>query len=795
MTKTRLTVALISLTLIPLELIWTRIMSAEFFYTFAFLILSVAILGLGLGGLAVRLVIRLGQVKHVGTYLWLAALCAATGPALVFQLAPDFSTLFTSWVTIGKLILAILILMSSYFFGGMALAGIFRNHSTDIARLYMADLLGAGLGVLVAIAAMNFFGTPQASFLVALPILMAALLVSRGVARVIPVGLIGLLIFLSPRAGAFLELPRPERAPILFTHWDALSKIKVYDFSEEYRGLNIDNVANSPVYRFDGNWDEVDPDSVEWSIDVSYLISQFDSCVFLSLGAGGGSDVLQALVEGATEVHAVEVNDYINHLMLVDDTTGYVRSRTPAADSADVDSTAGEIGPMLSVAAFSGHIYRDPRVKVVSEDARAYVRRFQNKFDVIYSLSSNSWAALASGSFALAENYLFTTEAFMDYWQALSDSGFMTMEHQVYMPRLVSEIVEALTRLGVSPVTDHFAVYDLPQMRRKLVLISKRPLTDQIRSRAFGPLTDERFAQIHLLFPPANDSLRDNQYVRIISQGWQQESDSAGIDISPVTDNRPFVAQMGLWKNFTAEQKAKVNPYAEFSGFPLTKAMLVIVLGVVILIGIPVNLLPYLKTGPRLRPVPWLYFFAIGIAFMAVEVVLIQQFSLLIGPSLYGFATVLLTLLVASGLGSRWVARFGDRTPFVAIALWLGLNVLLFPGVVSLVGGWPLWPRLIVAAALLFPLGFFMGMPFPKATLRVGELVDWGFAVNGTASVLGSVLALMVSFTWGFSVALLLAALIYLGALALLIRHPAWSAPTSPQTPDHATQAVRQEGA
>ena len=106
----------------------------------------------------------------------------------------------------------------------------------------------------------------------------------------------------------------------------------------------------------------------------------------------------------------------------------------------------------------------------MTEDARAYVRRFENKFDVIYSLSSNSWAALASGSFALAENYLFTTEAFIDYWHALSDSGFMMMEHQVYAPRLVTEVVDALTRIGVDKPLDHFAVYDLPKMRRTMIL-------------------------------------------------------------------------------------------------------------------------------------------------------------------------------------------------------------------------------------------------------------------------------------------------------------------------------------
>ena len=118
---------------------------------------------------------------------------------------------------------------------------------------------------------------------------------------------------------------------------------------------------------------------------------------------------------------------------------------------ASVIDFGDEEGVLITSDRYSGHIYRDPRVRVVSEDARTYVRRHEGRFDVIYSLSSNTWAALGSGSFAFAESYLFTTEAFRDYWRALSDEGFLSMEHQVYMPRLVSAVLEALDDLGVEP--------------------------------------------------------------------------------------------------------------------------------------------------------------------------------------------------------------------------------------------------------------------------------------------------------------------------------------------------------
>jgi hypothetical protein len=693
---------------------------------------------------------------------------------------------------IGKFILVSALLMSPFFCGGMALALLFKHHHRDMPRLYMADLLGAGLGVPAVIWVMNQFGTPVAAFLTALPVLFASVWTSRGLQRGVPLLLMAGALAVSPWAEDLLEVEREERARVIYKHWDAMSKIKVYDFDGVYRGLNIDNVANSPVYPFDGNWATADTAEAEWGIDVSYLIGRFDSCTFLSLGAGGGTDVLQALIEGATEVHAVEVNRHINHMMLHGDPSGYLPYEPPPVDSAASDSSsdsavsdmpdtipadtanADSAHRVITLAEYSGHIYRDPRVRVVTEDARAYVRRHKGRFDVIFSLSSNSWAALASGAMALAENYLFTTEAFVDYWEALSDSGFMMMEHQVYMPRLVTEVMHALDQSGVVDVGAHFAIYDLPQMRRKMMLLSKQPLTDNIRHFAFGELTPERFEAIHLLYPPAHDSLQHNLFNRIVTEGWRQAADSARVEISPVTDDRPFIAQMGLWRNVKRENLERVIPYADFYGFPLSQLIILTILAIVIILVLPLNLLPYLFGGPQLRFAPWSYFFLIGLAFMAVEVVLIQKYGLLIGPSLYSIATVLLTLLIAAGLGSRVSNRIPDVVAFAGIVLWLLLDAFIFRHLIYTFGDLGQAARILVTALLILPLGFFMGMPFPKATRRVRELIDWGFAVNGAASVLGATLVLLVAFRYGFTVALAGAAGVYLLAYLVWTARRAW---------------------
>jgi hypothetical protein len=169
-----------------------------------------------------------------------------------------------------------------------------------------------------------------------------------------------------------------------------------------------------------------------------------------------------------------------------------------------------------------------------------------------------------------------------------------------------------------------------------------------------------------------------------------------------------------------------------------------------------------------------MYFGLIGAAFMIVEVVLIQRYTLFIGASTYSIAVVLITLLVASGIGSRFSARVGAFTAFAGIVVWLLLEITVLRPLTNALAGLSLAPRVLASAALVFPLGFFMGMPFPKAGVRVKELVDWGFAVNGVASVLGATAAVALAFTIGLSATLAVAAVLYAGAFGLLRTASRW---------------------
>lgn len=738
-------IALMSVSLISLEIVWTRIFSAEFYYTFAFLILSLSILGLGLGALALRLFAPVFRSKNAtGILLLITSLLALTGPSVVLNIKLDFSRLFTDTEMIWKFLLTVFLLSSTFFAGGIALAKLFRDNCGDMPRLYMADLIGAGSGALLAIVLMNTFGTPWASFLICLPLIMASFLALERWYRYAEIVPLTLMVVMISYSHTLLNPPRKERAPVVYQYWDAMAKIKIYNYGKDSRGINIDNMANTPVHYFDGNWNR--PDSMKFDFGIFSLknfIKPKSSCTVLSLGSGGGGEVLQALQEGAKEIHAVEVNPKINS-MLKD----------------------GELSD------FSGKIYKDPRVKVITEDGRTYVRRYRNKFDLITSFSSNTFAALASGSFALAENYLFTTEAFEDYYCALTNNGVFYMEHQMYMPKVVSEVIEALNNLGVKNPQGHIAVYDLPKHHRNLLILSKEPLTKAFIDTAVVKLDKDTYPYIRLLYP-ACDSARGNLINKIISNGWKNEALKSQIDISPCNDDRPYIAQLGLWKNVDLSKVKEISPY-EFRGFPISKLIISTILIIICLLVLPLMLLPYLKKSEKLKMAPWLYFFAIGAAFMIVEVVLIQRYTLFIGASSYSFVVILLTLLLSSGIGSRYSSRFNDSVPFYGIIILLVLEMVLFRSVTGLLTGLSLLPRVVVSMVLIAPLGFFMGMPFPKAAQKVGELIDWGFAVNGVASVIGSTAIILITINYGFNMALVLGLLLYFSAYLLMNRAKSW---------------------
>jgi len=302
--------------------------------------------------------------------------------------------------------------------------------------------------------------------------------------------------------------------------------------------------------------------------------------------------------------------------------------------------------------------------------------------------------------------------------------------------------------------------------------VGKAPLSAEAIQHPFSELDAHDFKVMHRLYPdPAPGA--DPLVARILTRGWREAAAASPTDLSPATDQRPFIALQGQLRNVNAASLRTMGTL-EIKGFPVAKFTVLAVLGITLLLMVPLNLLPYLRRGPRLKAPGWLYFFAIGFAFMALEVVLIQKYTRFIGASSYTIVAILFALLIGCGAGSRFAPRFRDRTPFLAILAWLVLDALVLGRITDALGGLTMALRVAATVVLLAPLAFFMGMPFTKGTARVGELIDWGFAVNGTASVVGSTGILLVSFQWGFPAALAAGGAAYLLAMLLLEGGGSW---------------------
>ena len=721
-------IGLVAAMLVALEIVWTRIFSAEFFYSFAFLVVSLAVFGLGLGALSLRFWPAWATSPQIAALL--ASGTAALGPAAVTRLPIEFVELGRAGGDLALLAAGVGLLLLPYLAGGACCAALLRRHRANAAQIYAADLVGAAGGGAAAIAAMNVFGVPTAAVLCCIP----GTLAGWGPGRYQRAGVLVLLAALGGAAFAADDalVPKaPTKAPVIAERWDAMGRIRVFAHSAAVCGIDIDGAANMLLHRVRGDWREGLPATTpEFALDLRPLIRALAPERVMVVGAGGGSEVMQAIAGGAQRVDAVEVNARLNEML-----------------------TRG------AQAAFFGHLYESAGVEVHSADARVYARQHPAAFDLIISRSSNTFAALSSGAFALAENYLFTIEAFADFYRALTADGVLLIEHQVYVPRLTSAALAALRALGLA-AESHLAVYDLPTQRRQVLVLGRQPLASTLVHATLPALFAAADPASRILHP---SPVAEHLISRIVADGWEAHWATAPIDISPTTDDRPFVAQMGRWDRWDAGGRA-----FEFAGFPLARLLVAAVLAVVVAVGVPLLLWPRWRGQAGLTGAAWLYFAAIGMGYMLIEVVWLQQYSLLLGHSAYTFPIVLLALLLSSGAGSFYSQRGEPWWPFAFVAAWTAAHLVLFPHMVALCGRLDWGVRVAISCALIAPAGFFMGMPFPCASRYIGEGIDWGFAVNGVASVFGAALAVFIALHWGFVAVLGAAICCYLGALLLL---------------------------
>lgn len=737
----QLGIFLVTLSGLVFEIALTRIFSAGLWYHFAFVAISVALLGWGLGGFAVHLLKKVATPTldraALVTALYGASIPLALWLILKDPLHPDRLSFYFA------------VTVAPFFLAGMALSIVFDLYRHDAGRLYFADLLGAALGALGVTLLLAWLGGEATVLVAALAPFAAAACLSRRVAPLAAVGLLatgGLLVqhrsaglfrvHGAVTKGMYRHMAEDPKLKIDLTGWNSYSRIDVVrGFPPPFLGrFYIDSDAWTNIHYWDGTVESLDY-MKPWYRALPFKLAP--KAKTLVIGPGGGADVLVALASGAESVTAAEMNPLILE---------FVRH----------------------YGAEAGNLYDHPRVEAILTEGRNFVARTDRRFDVIFLGFVDSWAAVASGGLSLSENYLYTTEAFKDYVDHLTDRGMLViMRWDPDVPRLVTNSVALL---GAEEAGKRMAVLmentghgeDPPQMT---FILKKAPFTEAEKAevRSWGGR--------RVVFP--GDA--EEPYASLLSGRKTLEAFAAEANarVDPVFDDRPF---------FFARQKPWGPPPQMMKAFREILLPIFALLVLFAAFGKPKGE-PFAPFAGSVA-----YFSSLGLGFIAVELALLQHLTLLLGHPIFTLSVLLFTLLAASGAGSRVSARFAPSRACALVAGLGGLYAIALPAVVPMLLPLPLSARLALAVVLVAPLGFVMGVPFPRGLSLVGHgpfaapPFYWG--LNGVLSVAGSVGTVLVALTLGFRAAMLAGCACYaVAALAapVLERRAARPEPTELQ--------------
>ena len=772
-------VALTSFSALLLELSLTRLFSVVLFYHFAFLAISVALLGLGAGGVFAYLWRR--WLSRFSTCGLGAALCAANSAAIFLALEivlhVPVSLELSRW-NLARLTALYLASAIPFFLTGLVFSVVFARETRHITRLYGADLLGGALACLAVVPLLNRIGGPNAILFAAFASGIASMIWKRqdpkrvsGGARLfgfpLEFNLQGLaatlpfLLILLNHSGRLIDVIYAkgmfrDKAWVEFAKWNAISRVEV-DNQGGAKAVVIDADASTYIMNTDPhNW------GAEWKKNLMSAPPALANVLrphgdYAIIGPGGGVDVLRALANGSPNVTGIEINPIIADTVM--------RER---------------------YAEYSYHLYHRPEVHLHVTDGRSFIRNARDQYDVIQMTLVDTWASTAAGAFALSENSLYTADAFREYFQHLRPDGLIAVTRwEFHQPRealrVVSVATEALHQLGIANPARHFIVVSEGELNQDgipvVVLAKKSPFTANEEAVVIQHL--EAYGDLQPLYLPSAPG--ENPFSALIARNdpWTFARDYA-YNVAPVTDNAPFFF-------FTLKTRQLLGDEDLRGGIDWKVNLGVLVLGMVLLISVIAVLafliLPLLFGG-GLRtqgPLSQLYFIAVGLGFILVEIAFIQRFVLFLGHPTYALTVVIFLLLLSSGAGSllsrRWL-RDPARVwiPLLVLVAAIAVFALALPPLLNALVGLPFMGKLAVSGLLLIPLGVAMGMPFPSglralagsaASSPSGNAVEWAWAMNAAASVLGSVLAMVIAIHWGLTVTLACGGAAYLLAIAL----------------------------
>ena len=778
--RTYLAVFLVSAATLTYEIGLTRLFSLAQGYHFAFMVISIALMGIGAGGAALMLFGWNGQRDAPKA---LATLSALLSIAVVISYLGANHILFdpvkASWSKSEflKIFVQYLILSLPFVITGMIISAALRSGSDRIHRIYASDLAGAAAGcvlILLILAGSGGEGavTGAAALSLAASFIFSAPTRSREAA--VPGTALVLLVLVLLDPGELLRVNiSPYRdlsvarnfpgARVVETLYSAFGRMDIIDspavraapgISLSHRsplppqlGFTINGGALSTVTSREGDLSFLKhlPSALAYRLKENAEVFVVDP--------GGGMELLSALENGASDVLGAETNAVV---------------------------VEGMRGPLSE---FSGSLYGE--VPVVHGLGRDVLKGLKRRFDIIQLPLTYTLGASSSGIRGLREDYSLTAEGFGEYLDHLTPGGFVSVSMYLLPPprqelKLLTTVVRALGQKGHATPADNIIAIRSWGVLVLLVKNAEVAAPEIAALKAFssaegfdlvwypGMHPDEanlrnRFDEpvYHDLFRRVLDGPAGDDFIR----GYI-------FDLRPATDDRPFFAQsfkMTRMKDTFESVGRKWGILIE-GGYLLPWILFQAAVASLVLIIAPLVFIKRTEATAGELMHTCAYFAAIGVGFMFVEISLIYKLMPALGSSVYAISAVLSSILISTGTGSFLSGRLGVMERYSANAI-LAVPVLILAYIMGLgplsgvIATFTTVPRYILTFVLLFPLGVAMGMPFPAGMALLGRvrpgLIPWAWCINGSFSVVSSILVMMVALAWGFRAALLIAAVVY----------------------------------
>jgi len=780
--KLQISVFLVSAVVIGYQILLVKLFSIQYWHHFAYLIISIALLGFGSSGTFICL-FRTKMESRLPTIFFALPLLMLTALwlNLYFTRRIDFNPLIIVWQMreILNLLLLGFALFIPFFLGALFIGLAFTFSPGASFRIYCSNLLGSGLGGLLILLTLTGLGPHEIILAISFLLLSAALVEAAERMQKFVLPFLGVLLII-------LYATTLRHLPLPMSSYKDLSQAKLLRGAKNEREifgpLGLVTVISSPAYHYlpDLSLDCPHPLPEQMGLfwdgntvgAINHLAGTPGELAFMEcrtaslayallskprvfvLGAGSGTEILNASHHGARTITAAEMNSDVVRLM-----------KGPFADT-------------------SGGIYDLEGVNVHVEEGRGFLQRTKDRYDLIQVALLESMGTASAGVYALNENYLFTKEAFQLYLDRLAPEGMLSVSRWIENPprgsiKLLATAIDVLNVSGGQSAADSLVM--IRSWQTVTILVKKgtfrkadiEAVKTFCRARLFDlsyypGVRKEETNRFNLIDP-------DYYYLAaksILSGRGERFFQDYPFDVRPATDDRPFFShtfRLGMLKYYLGDAGRLYVPYMDW-GYILVWVSLVLLM--VVSSALILFPLPLLGRSPEAGKLPcFIYFGSLGLAYMFIEMSFLQQFIRYLFDPVFSALVVIGSFLVYSGIGSAIAGRLREVKPghVCAAAALIILSAVVFMISDPILGRYipllPLWARCVLCSLLIAPLAVPMGIPFPYGLNLLGQrtpgLLPWAWGVNGFFSVIGAAGTILVAISFGFRAVVITALAFY----------------------------------